>query len=89
MIRSTAAIFLATVCCVARAYGQDSVAASPKFDAASVRAGDPFVSGVSYLMKGGPGTSDPGRITYTHVELRNILMKAYGKKIDEIAALRG
>ena len=48
------------------------------FDAASVRVADktfiPFVTG---KMKGGPGTSDPGRITYTRIALIQLLMKAW------------
>ncbi|HTX38759.1 MAG TPA: TIGR03435 family protein [Bryobacteraceae bacterium] len=49
------------------------------FDAASLKVADrTFVPGVTYRMKGGPGTHDPGRITYTHVLLTDLLAKAWG-----------
>jgi hypothetical protein len=31
-------------------------------------------------MRGGPGTSDPGQITYTNVTLFNVLLRAYNVK---------
>lgn len=62
--------------------------AGPAFDAASVRLADETtVSGA----RGGPGTSDPGRITYGHVGLIALLAKAYGVQGDQIvgpAAIR-
>lgn len=58
-------------------YGQ-VVSPHPTFDAASVKLADRgFVIGVTGKMKGGPGSSDPGRITYTQVELIQMLMKAW------------
>ncbi len=49
------------------------------FDAASVKvAARAFIPRVTGTMKGGPGTSDPGRITYTQVSLIQLLMKAWG-----------
>jgi uncharacterized protein (TIGR03435 family) len=61
-------------------------AQQPAFDAASVKIGGPdFTPGVNFQMKGGPGTADPGRITYTHVNLRALLMKAFDVKFDQIA----
>jgi uncharacterized protein (TIGR03435 family) len=63
-------------------------AAGPAFDAASVRLADGrTISGA----RGGPGTSDPGRITYGHVSLIILLAKAYGAQSDQIvgpAAMR-
>jgi len=35
-------------------------------------------------MRGGPGTPDPGQVTYTNVALRNIIMNAYGVKSYQI-----
>ncbi len=56
------------------------------FDAASLKpGGDIFVMGVTSKMKGGPGTDDPGRITYTQVGLRELLMKAWGMKAYQIS----
>jgi uncharacterized protein (TIGR03435 family) len=34
---------------------------------------------------GGPGTSDPGQVTYNNVTLKNLLMTAYGVKIYQIS----
>ncbi len=48
--------------------------ASPAFEAASVR---PAVTGVRSSVRGGPGTADPARITYTGVTIVNLLIRAY------------
>lgn len=59
--------------------------AGQTFEAASVKsAGKNFVPGVSGQMKGGPGTSDPGRIS-TNQNLLFILMKAWDVPIDQLA----
>src|SRR6185436_8412132 len=55
------------------------------FDAASVKAGSPeFVPGVSVSMRGGPGTSDPGRITYSWMNLKFLLTRAWDVRTDQI-----
>ena len=77
-------MFLAVLSCAGRVYSQSPNAVSPKFDAASVRTGDPFVNGVSFRMNGGPGTSDPGRITYTRVDMSALLKKAYDIRGDQL-----
>jgi uncharacterized protein (TIGR03435 family) len=64
---------------VARAPAQ-----SPTFDAVSVKPAGPFVPG-SMGMRGGPGTNDPGRIISTYVMLKNVLMKAYDLRPDQIS----
>jgi len=57
---------------------------APAFDAASVRLADgTTMSG----GRGGPGTSDPGRMTYGHVDLILLLAKAYGMQRDQIVVL--
>ena len=57
----------------------------PQFDAASLKPGDSaFVPGVSVQMKGGPGTSDPGRITYTQFGFKALLMRAWDVQIDQL-----
>ncbi len=59
--------------------------AGQTFEAASVKsAGRNRVPGVSGQMKGGPGTSDPGRISYNQ-NLKNILMKAWDVPVDQLA----
>jgi uncharacterized protein (TIGR03435 family) len=57
----------------------------PTFDAASVKPQDPSVPRTGAKWRGGPGTNDPGRITYNHVEMRDLLMQAYGVGWDQIA----
>jgi uncharacterized protein (TIGR03435 family) len=59
-----------------------------EFEVASVRASDPegprwTASGVT---SGGPETSDPSRITFSHVPLINILMTAFDVDQDRIVA---
>jgi len=59
---------------------------SQTFDAASLKpGGDTFVLGVTSKMKGGPGTDDPGRITYAQVSLFELLMKAWNMKSYQIS----
>jgi uncharacterized protein (TIGR03435 family) len=36
------------------------------------------------IMKGGPGTSTPGRIHYANVSLMDLIMKAYGIHLDQV-----
>lgn len=56
-----------------------SAAKRPEFEVASVKVADnAIIPGVSFHMTGGPGTSDPGRITYTQIGLIQLLMKAWG-----------
>jgi uncharacterized protein (TIGR03435 family) len=62
----------ALACTVALA--QTSVSA-PSFEAASVKPSP--LAGGRFSMSGGPGTNDPGRITYENVPLRIVLLNAY------------
>lgn len=58
----------------------------PAFDAASLKPADSaFIPGVFPQMKGGPGTADPGRITYTRQSLRSLLLKAWGIPTDQLS----
>jgi uncharacterized protein (TIGR03435 family) len=62
------------------AFGQ-SAAESPSFEVASVKPAEPQSPGmIRVRMSGGPGTPDPGQLTYTNVSLKNILMNAYAVK---------
>jgi len=56
----------------------------PEFDAASVKAFDPQGS-APIGQRGGPGTSDPGRITFGRTTLMLLLAKAYGLPADQIS----
>jgi uncharacterized protein (TIGR03435 family) len=59
---------------------------SPAFEVASVKPAAP-ISGnmIRVMMRGGPGTPDPGQITYTNVTVKNVLMNAYGVKGFQIS----
>lgn len=57
--------------------------AKPQFDAASFKAA-PAVGGPRG-MRGGPGTSDPGRISYQSATLLQILVRAFGVQTDQIS----
>ena len=62
------------------AFGQGA-AESPTFEVASVKTAEPQAAGMIRIrMSGGPGTPDPGQLTYTNVSLKNILMNAYAVK---------
>ena len=51
------------------------------FEVASVKPAEPSPMGmISVQMRGGPGTADPGQLTYTNVSMKNILTNAYGVK---------
>jgi uncharacterized protein (TIGR03435 family) len=56
-------------------------APAPEFEAASVKVSPPPQNGVMmFRMGGGPDSSDPGRITYTGVNLKDLVARAYGVK---------
>ena len=65
------------------AWGQ---ADGPKdsFDAATVRLAAPDTADPTSL-RGGPGTSDPGRISYTNASFRTLMGSAYDVQIDQIS----
>jgi hypothetical protein len=52
------------------------------FDVATVKKADPPAPGKPVFMgrRGGPGTDDPGRITWSNVNLRTLLTTAYDVK---------
>jgi uncharacterized protein (TIGR03435 family) len=54
---------------------------SPTFEVASVKPAAPITGNrIMVMMRGGPGSPDPGQITYTNVTVKNVLMNAYGVK---------
>jgi uncharacterized protein (TIGR03435 family) len=53
-----------------------------EFEAAAVKLSQPGF--VSTTFQGGPGTSDPGRISYGSISLKNLLGQAYGSRYDAI-----
>jgi uncharacterized protein (TIGR03435 family) len=59
---------------------------SPTFEVASVKPAAPITGNrISVMMRGGPGTPDPGQITYSNVTVKNVLMNAYGVKGFQIS----
>src|SRR5437762_2198879 len=54
-----------------------------RFEVASVKPAQ-STSG-RFTMNGGPGTSDPGRISYTNIMLRRILLSAYDVRNYQIS----
>jgi uncharacterized protein (TIGR03435 family) len=69
------------MCCVASpggvGFGQDA-GARPAFEAASVKRSVARDGNAAGVIRGGPGTEDPGRITYLNAPLRLMLTLAYG-----------
>jgi len=86
MIRAMAGMVLAALMSWGSADGQ-TAARPPAFDVASVKPAPPYVNGTDYSMHGGPGTDDPGQITYPHTWLGRVLMVAYGVALDQISGL--
>jgi uncharacterized protein (TIGR03435 family) len=64
-----------------------AAAESPTFEVASVKPAEaPSGMGMMrVMMRGGPGSPDPGQITYSNVSLKNILMNAYAVKGYQIS----
>jgi len=59
---------------------------SPAFEVASVKPAAPITGNrIQVMMRGGPGSPDPGQITYSNVTVKNVLMNAYGVKGFQIS----
>ena len=54
------------------------------FEVASIKPAGPLVMGQK-TKSGGPGTSEPGRVTFTHVPLSYLLAQAYDVWDDQVA----
>jgi uncharacterized protein (TIGR03435 family) len=70
--------------CAARA---QSTEGTPAFEVASIKPAAPPASAGMFrvMMRGGPGSADPGQLTYTNVTLKNVLVNAYGVKGYQIS----
>ena len=64
------------------AFAQSST--TPVFEAASVKVSTSQSARGS--MRGGPGTSDPGRISFTNVTLFNVILRAYDVMAFQLSA---
>ena len=66
---------VATVAVLTNLASFGQTAGSPAFEVASIKPSDPKAPpGVT--VHGGPGTSDPGQVSYTNIPLSSILMRA-------------
>jgi uncharacterized protein (TIGR03435 family) len=74
----------ALLCVIALAVSGLAQERQPQFDAASVKVFDAQGS-VPMGQRGGPGSSDPGRITFGRTILMQLLAKAYGVPTDQIS----
>jgi len=73
------------LCFCALAYGQ---ATGPAFEVASVKPSPPIPpDGRVYFgpARGGPGTPDPGQITWSYATIKNLLMTAYDVKAFQVS----
>lgn len=62
-----------------------SLSGQNSFEAVSIRPSN-FVAGhMRITMTGGPGTDDPGRVTFTNYVLSDLITKAYGFDISEMS----
>jgi uncharacterized protein (TIGR03435 family) len=79
MIRA-ATVMVMLVVAAGGASGQTG-AAPPSFEVASVKVSAPLPNGMMFMnMGGGPGSTDPGRVTYNGINLRSLVARAYGVK---------
>jgi len=63
------------------AFGLGCAAWGQSFEAASVKPDPPSGDGrIRIVMSGGPGTSDPGRLNWENVTLKDVLAKAFDVK---------
>jgi uncharacterized protein (TIGR03435 family) len=60
-----------------------ALAAQTGFEAATVKVS--AAQDTRSRMRGGPGTGDPGQITYTNVTLASVLLRAYDVKAYQVA----
>jgi uncharacterized protein (TIGR03435 family) len=65
-------------------------AAKPEFEVVSIRPGSDrpvMVNGMAVVgaMQGGPGSSDPERLTGNSVVLRDLVLRAYGVNLHQLS----
>jgi uncharacterized protein (TIGR03435 family) len=75
-----ACLTVAASCC-ALAQSSDQLT----FEVASIKPAAPMVAGrMMFGARGGPGSADPGHLTYNNLSLKNLLLNAYGVKSYQI-----
>jgi uncharacterized protein (TIGR03435 family) len=78
LLRWTGISVLVVHSCVLSCFAFGQTVPPAEFDVASVKPGAPQGDGRRMtMMQGGPGSHDPGRITYTNISLKLILTAAY------------
>jgi uncharacterized protein (TIGR03435 family) len=77
------ATFVVFACCAFSGLAADG----PQFEVASVKPAAPMPPGMGMRVgsRGGPGTSDPGQVTYVNLTLKNLLTTAHGVKIYQVS----
>jgi uncharacterized protein (TIGR03435 family) len=72
-------------CCFVLAGSPGFGQAAPEFEVASVKPAAPPAGrgGLMNILRGGPGTSDPGRIAYSNWTLKSLVMRAYSLRPDQ------
>lgn len=85
-LRTVAALFLTAFLAPSTlGFAQAAADSNVTFEAASVKPAGPFVPGEAGGMRGGPGTDDPGRITFSRATLSDLLCRAYDVWPDQIS----
>jgi uncharacterized protein (TIGR03435 family) len=90
MKRAIARIILVAAVCGVSVYGQNA-GAKTTFEVASVKPSPPPTpgTGMRVSMRGGPGTNDPGRVTFENFSLSNLVTIAYGIDNYQLAGGEG
>ena len=72
-------VLTALLACAIPAFAQT---AKLEFDAATVKPAAPLTG--RGAPRGGPGTADPGRVNYTSLSVKNLLMTAYSLPVNQV-----
>jgi len=76
-----ACLTLAASCCALAQSSGDQLT----FEVASIKPAAPMVAGrMTFGSRGGPGSADPGHLTYNNLSLKNLLVNAYGVKSYQV-----
>jgi uncharacterized protein (TIGR03435 family) len=76
-----ACLTVAASCCALAQSSGDQLT----FEVASIKPAAPMVAGkMMFGSRGGPGSADPGHLTYNNLSLKNLLVNAYGVKSYQV-----
>ncbi len=84
-------VLVGAVFAFARTSPSQVAGSQPTFEAASLKIdnSNAFILGVSHRIRGGPGTSDPGRFSYTQTTLLELLRRAWGLHASDAYRIAG